>query len=92
MSFEAIRETVYEHAAGSPTFTVSAVERWSVTMLSRLAAEHPDEVEITSRNQDGSLVAHVPFEWMRIVPKRNMTAEQKAANAERLAKYRAALK
>lgn len=87
MSFEAIRETVYEHAAGSPTFTVSAVERWSVTMLSRLAAEHPDEVEITSRNQDGSLVAHVPFEWMRIVPKRKVSDKQRAASAERLAKY-----
>ena len=92
MSYEAVRETVYEHAAGSATFTVSAAERWSAAMLNRLAAEHPDEVEITARNQDGSLVAHVPLAWMRIVPKRNMTAEQKAANAERLAKYRAALK
>ena len=91
MSFEAIHETVYEHMAGNPTFTVSAVERWSISMIKRLAAEHPDYVEITYENQDGSVVAHVPFEWMRIVPKRRsgMTAEHKAASAARLAEYRA---
>lgn len=90
MSYEAVRETVYEHASGNPTFTVSAVERWSISMIKRLAAEHPDDVEITYENQDGSVVAHVPFEWMRIVPKRrhSMTAEHKAASAARLAEYR----
>lgn len=91
MSYEAVRETVYEHASGNPTFTVSAVERWSISMIKRLAAEHPDDVEITYENQDGSVVAHVPFEWMRIVPKRRsgMSAEHKAASAARLAEYRA---
>ena len=63
-------ETVFEHIRGNDTFTVTAAEPWSVGMIRRLQAKHPDQVEIICTNQDGSLLAHLPFEWMRIVPKR----------------------
>lgn len=81
-------ETVYEHIKGDKTFTVTAAERWSINMVHRLANQHPDEVEIVHENSDGSLVAHVPHEWMRIVPKqkRTYTEEQRAAMRERLEK------
>jgi hypothetical protein len=85
-----IRETIYEHAAGSDTFTVTAAERKSIGMLRRLAEKHPGEVEIVAENADGSLVAHLPYSWMRIVPKRNvvMSEEQKEAAAERMRSMR----
>ena len=68
-----MNETVFEHIRGNDTFTVTAAEPWSVGMIRRLQAKHPDQVEIICTNQDGSLLAHLPFEWMRIVPKRVTT-------------------
>lgn len=67
-------ETVYEHIKGNDTFTVTAAERWSVGMIRRLKEKYPDEVDIRYLNQDGSILAHLPIEWMRIVPKRNVSA------------------
>ncbi|NCB50919.1 MAG: hypothetical protein EOM54_03400 [Clostridia bacterium] len=72
------------YASGNDTFTVSACERWSVAMLKRLKAKYPDEVDIRHVNKDGSIVAHIPFEWMRIVPKykRNISDEELARRRE----------
>ncbi len=81
-----VRETVYEHISGDETFTVTAAESWSVAMLRRLKEKYPDQVEIVYTNKDGSLMARVPFDWMRIVPKRRdtLTDEQRAIQAERM--------
>lgn len=68
-------ETVFEHIRGNDTFTVTAAEPWSVGMIRRLQAKHPDQVKIVCTNQDGSLLAHLPFEWMRIVPKKRVSPD-----------------
>lgn len=85
-----MKETIYEHADGNDTFTVTAAERWSVGMIRRLAEKHPTEVVITTENEDGSIVAHVPTSWMRIIPKRTveLTDEQREERAERMRKAR----
>lgn len=85
-----MKETIYEHADGNDTFTVTAAERWSVGMIRRLAEKHPGEVVITAENDDGSVVAHVPAAWMRIVPKRTveLTDEQRQERAERMRRAR----
>lgn len=81
-----VKETVYEHQLGEPTFTVSTQERTFISMLRRLKEARPDEVEIVAENPDGSLCAKLPVSWMKIRPPRrvNMSEEQKAAAAERL--------
>lgn len=85
-----MRETVYEHIGGDETMTITAEERWSVNMIRKLKAKYPDKVTITYENYDGSLVAHMPAEWMRIVPKReiNLTEERRNALAERMRQLR----
>ena len=85
-------ETVYEHCGKRSDFTVTAAERWSIAMIKRLKAKYPDQVEICCENQDGSVVAHIPFEWMRIVPKKqvNMSEERKAELSERMRNMRSA--
>ena len=87
-----MKETVYEHIEGEKTFTVTACERWVINMIHRLKQSHPGKVEIRHINADGSLVARLPAEWLRIVPKRvsNMTDEQKAETVARLAQSRSA--
>lgn len=83
-------ETIYEHIGGNDTFTVTAAERWSVGMIRRLAEKHPGDVVITAENADGSIVAHIPVAWMRIVPKRTveLTDEQRQERAERMRRAR----
>ena len=70
-----MNETVYEHIKGSDTVTISAAERWSVAMIKKLSARYPDQVQILHENSDGSLLACVPFEWMRIKPKRRTASD-----------------
>lgn len=79
-------ETIYEHVGGNDTFTVTAAERWSIGMIRRLAEKHPGDVVIAAENADGSVVAHVPAAWMRIIPKRSveLTDEQRQERAERM--------
>ena len=82
-------ETVYEHMYGNDTFTITAAERWSKAMVNKLKERYPDEVDIRATNADGSMVVHMPFSWMRILPKRkdNRSAEERAEAAERMRQY-----
>lgn len=82
-------ETVYEHVSGNDTFTITVAERWSKAMVNKLKERYPDEVDIRTVNADGSMVVHMPFSWMRIVPKRkdNRSAEERAEAAERMRQY-----
>lgn len=50
--------------------------------MRKLAAEYPDQVTIYE-NKDGSIFGHVPWKWMKLVPPRKFTEEQKQAMAER---------
>ena len=79
-------ETVYEHISGNDTFTVTAAERWSVGMIRRLKEKYPDQVDICRINQDGTVLAHLPLEWLRIVPKKrcSLSDEHRQALSERM--------
>ena len=81
-----ITETVYEHTTGDNTFTITAAEQWSKTMVKRLKKRYPDEVDIRYINEDGSMLVHMPFSWMRVSPKRklNLTDEQREERRVRM--------
>lgn len=51
--------------------------------LLRLAEKHQDEVKIVVENKDGSLFAHVPVNYIKISPPRQVSEEQKEAASER---------
>ena len=79
-------ETCFEHIGGSDICSVTASEQWSVNMINKMKAEHPDDVKIMHTNPDGSMVAHVPFrcmQYFRFPNKRDMTEEQRQAQIER---------
>ena len=78
------QETVFEHAPKSPTFTVFASEAWSIAMIRRLQKSHPQDVEIVAENADGSLLVRMPFAWMRILPTRRTSEEQRRTARERM--------
>lgn len=80
------KETAYSHIAGDDFMEITACERWAITMIQKLKERFPDEVNITAENPDGSMVATLPFKWMRIVPKRkrDLTDEQRQELSERM--------
>ena len=55
-------------------------------MILRLKDKRPDDVQIIADNADGTIMAHLPVEWLRIVPKKKMdlTDEQRQAISNRL--------
>ena len=62
-------------------------------MITEWAKQYPDDVIIKYINNDGSIVAHVPYDWFRFVKpptKRNYTEEQRQAMSERMKKARKA--
>ena len=82
-------DNVFEWYTGDKTATVTFSQKKWVTKLLKLAKDH-SEVEITTQNDDGSIVAHVPTSWFKFSPPRKVefTEEQKAAAAERMAEAR----
>lgn len=50
-------------------------------------AEESDEVEVVATNEDGSILAHIPVKWLKIVPPRVMSEKQ----LEQLKRMRAKL-
>ena len=54
------------------------------TKIEKLAEEHPEEVTIRYRNNDGSIVATIPVRYIKISAPRQMSDEQKEICTERL--------
>ena len=87
---EAYNETVIETKGSRDEWTVCTGQMVWKNRLAKLAKENPDDVKLMITNLDGSVVYHVPRNWVKISPPRkvNMTDGQKAVAAERLRKYR----
>lgn len=86
-------ETAIERVQGTNYCTVFTAEKKFINSLNCLKDQYPDEVEILTINEDGSMVAHVPYSWLKFVKppaKREYTDEQKQAMAERMSKARKA--
>ena len=54
-----------------------------------LEKEFPEDVKIIARNNDGSIIAHLPYSYIKINPPRKYSDEAKEKAAERLNKMRA---
>lgn len=83
-------ETSVERVVGDDYCLVYTGERKFINQLNELAQNYP-EVDIRHINEDGSIVARVPFSWFRFVKpptKRNYTEEQRKAMGERMKKAR----
>lgn len=54
--------------------------------LLRLAEQNSNEVKIISANEDGSLFAHIPINYIKISPPKKISDEQREAASERFKK------
>lgn len=51
--------------------------------LMRLAKERPDEVKVMAENKDGSAYFHIPVNYIKVSPPRQVSDEQREAAGER---------
>ena len=84
-------ETAIERIQGDDYCCVTTGEHKFINKLNTLASKYPNQVKIKFNNEDGSILAYVPYDWFRFVlpPKKvSMTEEQKEAAKERVKKAR----
>ena len=61
-------ENGIEFLKDSKTATVQFCQGRYKSRIKKLAAERPEECEILAENPDGTLLAHIPVEWVKISP------------------------
>ena len=88
---EVNKENAIEFFNGQRKATVSFCSQKYINRLNKLKEKYPEEVEILAVNEDGSVYAHVPTNWIKISPPKQMTEEQRIEIAERLRKYKGLL-
>lgn len=81
-------ENVIEFLENQERATVTFSQGRYKNRIKRLATERPGECQIMAENPDCSLCAHIPVEWVKIIPPRQLSEEQRKAIAERLSRTR----
>ncbi len=61
-------ENGIEFLKDAKTATVQFCQGRYKSRIKKLAAERPDECKILAENKDGTLLAHIPVEWVKISP------------------------
>lgn len=79
---DSVNECVIEWLRGEKTATVTMPSNTRLnTKLRNLALKTPSIIEV--ENKDGSILAHIPESWIKIVPPREISDEQRSALVER---------
>lgn len=83
-------ENVIEFLRNQQTATVCFCQPSYVSRVKELAERFPEECQITAENNDGSIVAHIPREWIKISPKKHVeiSDERREELRERIANAR----
>lgn len=87
-----MRETSLDHIAGQNTYTFFTSEAAMINKIMKLAEEYPDDVEFMAKNCDGSILCHVPKNWVKIQPPRKLSDEQRENARKRMLNIRESLK
>lgn len=77
-------ENVIEFTKDQKRATVTFCQGRYKTQIERLAKKFPDECQIVERNADGSMMAHVPTEWVKIFPNRTVGEKQRELSRQRM--------
>lgn len=89
-----VTENVIEFLRGQQRATATFCSQNKLgNKVRKLAKEYPEEVQIVAENPDGSIVAHFPSKWVKIMaPSKNrpeISEERKEELRERMKRLRA---
>lgn len=82
----ACNENVIEWIRNDNVATVTFSQGRYISKIRKLAATHPEDVQITAENMDGSICAHIPVKYIKINPPRSITEEGLQAMKESAAR------
>lgn len=82
--YEGYSENVIEWVKDQKTATLTLSQRRVISRVKKLAESHPDHCQLVAENKDGSICAHIPVNWIRINPPRELSEEQRQQIVERL--------
>ena len=85
---DSTNENFIEWIRGEKTASITFSQERFKTRLEKLAKDRPEDCQILERNEDGSIFAHVPLSWIKIIPPRELTEEQKEEIRERFKNIR----
>ena len=78
------RENAIEWINGQNRVTVTLSQGRYISKVKKLAMKFPDEVQIVKENEDGTLLAHIPLNYIKINrANRDLTEEEREELAER---------
>lgn len=78
------RENAIEWINGQNRVTVTLSQGRYISKIKKLAAKFPNEVQIVAENEDGTILAHIPLNYIKINrASRDLTEEEKEMLAER---------
>lgn len=83
----AFNDNVIEFLKGSERATVTFSQGRYKSRIKKLAANRPEECQIVAENTDGSMCAHVPTSWIKILPLAMRTETQRELSRERMLAY-----
>ena len=63
---DTVQENVIEFAKGSKVASVTLSTVRYIKRVKKLAEKFPDEFKIVAENEDGSIVAHIPVQAVKI--------------------------
>ena len=78
------RENAIEWINGQSRVTVTLSQGRYISKIKKLAEKFPEEVEIIKENADGTILAHIPLNYIKINrASRDLTEEERRELAER---------
>lgn len=77
MSGYGCTENVIEFIRDEKRATVTFTQGRYKSRIRKLAKSHPEECQIVAENQDGSICAHIPVEWVKISPLKRVSNERR---------------
>ncbi len=77
-------ENGIEFLKDSKTATVQFCQGRFKTRIRKLAEKYPEECGILAENPDGTLLAHIPVEWVKISPPAARSELQRELSRERM--------
>ncbi len=81
-------ENVIEFIKDAETATLQFCQMRYKSRIRKLAEKYPKECQIVAENPDGTLLVHIPVEWVKIIPPRQLSEKQRREIAERLSRTR----
>ena len=78
------RENAIEWINGQDMVTVTLSQGRYISKIKKLAEKFPDEVKIVKENTNGTILAHIPLNYIKINrASRDLTEEEREELAER---------